>query len=76
MQDPKSFANKTDSISTQKAVESKNNPQIRLLSDTTDSRGIRHVTIQTTATGNDREGYKAAEQAVKKVTNTQAEGRS
>src|ERR1017187_2061108 len=40
------------------AVDSK---MITVTSDTTDEGGIRHVVIQTTATGNNREGYKAAE---------------
>jgi hypothetical protein len=62
MQDKQSFLNETDSISTNTVgVESKNNNQLRVLSDTTDTQGVRHVTIQTSATGNDREGYKTAE---------------
>src|ERR1039457_2423674 len=58
MQDAKSFANETDSISTLNAVESKNNTQTHLPSDTTDPRVVRHVKLQTTATGNVRHGYK------------------
>jgi hypothetical protein len=48
----------TDSNPTTVAGESK---LITVTSDTTDEGGIRHVVIQTTAPGNDREGYKAAE---------------
>ena len=48
----------TDSKPTTVAVESK---KLTVKSDATDTRGIRHVVIQTTATGNNREGYKAAE---------------
>jgi hypothetical protein len=62
MQDERLFSNETDSIPTNMVgVESKNNNQLRVLSDTTDAQGVRHVTIQTTAAGNDREGYKTAE---------------
>jgi hypothetical protein len=43
------------------AVEPQTDNQIRLLSDTTDALGVRHVMIQTTATGNNSDGYKDAE---------------
>jgi hypothetical protein len=43
------------------AVDSKNNNWIRVISDTTDAEGVRSLEIQTTASGNNREGYKAAE---------------
>ena len=35
--------------------------ELPILEDTTDEVGCRHVTIQTTVTGNDQDGYKAAE---------------
>jgi hypothetical protein len=50
--------NATDSKPTTVALDSK---MITVTSDTTDERGTRHVVLQTTATGNNREGYKAAE---------------
>ncbi len=50
------FANTNGSMPTNPvAVESNNNNQLRVLSDTTDAQGVRHVPIQTTAAGNDRE---------------------
>ncbi len=38
-----------------------NSTKLTVKSDTSDDRGIRHVVIQTTATGNSQESYKAAE---------------
>jgi hypothetical protein len=35
--------------------------KLRILNDKTTAQGVRHVLIQTTATGNDANGYKAAE---------------
>lgn len=57
-------ASKTDSMPTAVAVESNCNkpkPGLRLFSDTTDDEGVRHIALQTTATGNDRDGYRVAE---------------
>jgi len=36
-----------------------------IMSDTTDTNGVRHVELQTTVTGNSRRGYEAAERQAK-----------
>ncbi len=44
------------------AVESKQEEStMKLISDMTDANGVRHVELLTTAAGNDRKGYKAAQ---------------
>lgn len=51
------------SISTLAVESNQNTPNqgLRILSGSTDAQGIRRIELQTTATGNDRAGYKMAE---------------
>ena len=44
-----------------KAKQEKEKSEIIVKSDSMDANGVRQITLQTTATGNNPEGYKAAE---------------
>lgn len=55
---PSTTAKKVKTQPTTVALDSR---MIIVTSDTTDEGGTRHVVLQTTATGNDQEGYKTAE---------------
>ena len=56
-----SINNNTTSVESTPTKMAAGSRILTVKSDTTDALGVRHVVIQTDATGNDREGYKAAE---------------
>jgi hypothetical protein len=56
----KYIANETESIPTMVALDAKIN-NARVIGDTTDSQGVRHIAVATDVMDNSFEGYKAAE---------------